>query len=59
MGRIFQSSIVYSSVKGTSKYHHSVFTSTPGIVFAKVSSTAEEECIVSFEPKLIFFFFLK
>ena len=43
---------IFRCFKGISKFHHFRFTSTPGVVFAKVSPTAAEERIVLLKPNI-------
>ena len=39
--------------RGISKYHHFIFTSTPGVIFVEVSPAAEEERISLLKPNNI------
>ena len=38
--------------RGISKYHHFRFTSVPGVIFVRVSPTAEEERISLIKPNV-------
>ena len=40
----------FKCFRGISKYHHFRFTSVPGVIFVRVSPTAEEERISLMQP---------
>ena len=42
----------FKSFRGISKYHHFRFTSVPGVIFVRVSSTAGEERISLIKPNV-------
>ena len=42
----------FKCLRGISKYHHFRFTSVPGVIFVRVSPTAEEERISLIKPNV-------
>ena len=42
----------FKCFRGISKYHHFRFTSVPGVIFVRVSPTAEEERISLIKPNV-------
>ena len=42
----------FKCFRGFSKYHHFLFTSVPGVIFVRVSPTAEEERISLIKPNV-------
>ena len=42
----------FKNFRAISKYHHFWFTSVPGVIFVKVSLTAEEERISLIKPNV-------
>ena len=42
----------FKCFRGISKYHHLGFTSVPGVIFVRVSPTAEEERISLIKPNV-------
>ena len=52
MNEILFSNRTFKCFRGISKYYHFRFTSVPGVIFVRVSPTAEEERISLIKPNV-------